>query len=310
MCRCRSGPSRRRGRPRSPTSPAAGLRTRRATAHRAGNVDDPVRLERLVGLLESVPGPTVLPLHPRTAARLEAAGLRERLEAAPGMRLLPPLGYLDFMKLAMHARGILTDSGGVQKEAYLLGVRCVTLREQTEWVETVEAGWNTLVGLDTEAALAALDRPPPWRESAASVRRRPSRRASATCSPPALPGHEARRQWCRWEWSGLATGAPTWRATSVAFRAHGSPGSVTRTTRPVPASGRRFPRPAPAPRSRRCWPTPSSTRWRWRRRCQRTRRLLSGFWPPPSTASSRSRLPYRSPRQNGWWPPPARRARS
>jgi len=132
-----------------------------ATAHRAGNVDDPVRLERLVGLLESVPGPKVLPLHPRTAARLESAGLRTRLEAAPGMRLLPPLGYLDFMKLAMHARAILTDSGGVQKEAYLLGVRCVTLREQTEWVETVESGWNTLVGLDAEAALAALDRPPP-----------------------------------------------------------------------------------------------------------------------------------------------------
>jgi len=132
-----------------------------ATAHRAGNVDEPVRLERLVGLLESVPGPTVLPLHPRTAARLEAAGLRRRLEAAPGMRLLPPLGYLDFMKLAMHARAILTDSGGVQKEAYLLGVRCVTLREETEWVETVEAGWNTLVGLDAGAAVAALDRPPP-----------------------------------------------------------------------------------------------------------------------------------------------------
>ena len=132
-----------------------------ATAHRTGNVDDPVRLERLVGLLESVPGPMILPLHPRTAARLEAAGLRERLEAAPGMRLLPPLGYLDFTKLAMHARAILTDSGGVQKEAYLLGVRCVTLREQTEWVETVETGWNTLVGLDVEAALSALDRPTP-----------------------------------------------------------------------------------------------------------------------------------------------------
>jgi UDP-N-acetylglucosamine 2-epimerase (non-hydrolysing)/UDP-GlcNAc3NAcA epimerase len=131
------------------------------TAHRAGNVDDPIRLEKLVELLESVPGPAVLPLHPRTAVRLEAAGLRRRLEAAPGMRLLPPLGYLDFMKLAMHSRAILTDSGGVQKEAYLLGVRCVTLREQTEWVETVEAGWNTLVGLDAGAALAALERRSP-----------------------------------------------------------------------------------------------------------------------------------------------------
>jgi UDP-N-acetylglucosamine 2-epimerase (non-hydrolysing)/UDP-GlcNAc3NAcA epimerase len=136
------------------------------TAHRAGNVDDPARLELLVSLLEALPGTSVLPLHPRTAARLDAAGLHTRLEAAPGIVLLPPLGYLDFMKLAMHSRAVLTDSGGVQKEAYLLGVRCVTLRESTEWVETVEAGWNTLVGLDAAAALAALERPPPSGERA------------------------------------------------------------------------------------------------------------------------------------------------
>ena len=135
-----------------------------ATAHRAGNVDDPVRLERLVELLESLPQPCVLPLHPRTAARLDAFGLRRRLQAAPGVRLLPPLGYLDFMKLVMHARAVLTDSGGVQKEAYLLGVPCLTLRESTEWVETVDAGWNTLVGLDRNAALAALERPGPGGE--------------------------------------------------------------------------------------------------------------------------------------------------
>ncbi|HEV2723411.1 MAG TPA: UDP-N-acetylglucosamine 2-epimerase (non-hydrolyzing) [Thermoleophilaceae bacterium] len=132
-----------------------------ATAHRAGNVDEPGRLEQLAELLEALPLPTVLPLHPRTAARLEAAGLRDRLEAAPRVRLTPPLGYLDFMRLEMHARAILTDSGGVQKEAYLLGVPCVTLRESTEWTETVEAGWNTLVGLDRDAALRALERPTP-----------------------------------------------------------------------------------------------------------------------------------------------------
>ncbi|HYI36557.1 MAG TPA: UDP-N-acetylglucosamine 2-epimerase (non-hydrolyzing) [Thermoleophilaceae bacterium] len=132
-----------------------------ATAHRAGNVDDPERLERLVALLEAVPGTCVLPLHPRTGARLEEFGLRARLDAAPDVRLLPPLGYLDFMRLAMDATAVLTDSGGVQKEAYLLGVRCVTMRETTEWVETVEAGWNTLVGLDRDAALAALAAPVP-----------------------------------------------------------------------------------------------------------------------------------------------------
>ena len=130
-----------------------------ATAHRAGNVDDPERLERLVALLLAVPGPVVLPLHPRTRARLADAGLLERLEA--GVRLTRPLGYLEFTALLLHARAVLTDSGGVQKEAYLAGVPCVTLRDTTEWTETVDAGWNALVDLDAGAALAALDRPTP-----------------------------------------------------------------------------------------------------------------------------------------------------
>jgi len=129
-----------------------------ATAHRAGNVDRPERLEALVALLGALPGPVVLPLHPRTRERLTAAGLMDRLD---GIRVVPPLGYLDFLKLARHARAVLTDSGGVQKEAYLLGVPCVTLRDSTEWVETVEAGWNTLVDLDPAAALAALELRPP-----------------------------------------------------------------------------------------------------------------------------------------------------
>ncbi|MFN2615757.1 MAG: non-hydrolyzing UDP-N-acetylglucosamine 2-epimerase [Thermoleophilaceae bacterium] len=131
------------------------------TAHRAGNVDPPGRLRMLVELLEALPQPAVFPVHPRTRARLEAEGLWERLESAPGLEPAPPLGYLDFLKLARHAAAVLTDSGGVQKEAYLLGVPCVTLRERTEWVETVQAGWNVLVDLDRDAALAALDRRPP-----------------------------------------------------------------------------------------------------------------------------------------------------
>jgi UDP-GlcNAc3NAcA epimerase len=132
-----------------------------ATAHRAGNVDDPERLRALVELLVALPAPVVLPLHPRTRSRLVAAGLLSELEDASHVRLAPPLGYLDFTALLCHARAVVTDSGGVQKEAYLAGVPCVTLRPSTEWVETVEAGWNVLVDLDAGAACAALERTPP-----------------------------------------------------------------------------------------------------------------------------------------------------
>lgn len=141
---------------------AAGVRAGEyllVTAHRAGNVDDPARLRRVVELLLSLDGPVVLPLHPRTRARLTDAGLLERLAA--GAIVLAPLGYPAFTSLLVRARAVLTDSGGVQKEAYLAGVPCVTLRDSTEWVETVQAGWNTLVDLDAAAARAALDLPTP-----------------------------------------------------------------------------------------------------------------------------------------------------
>jgi UDP-N-acetylglucosamine 2-epimerase (non-hydrolysing)/UDP-GlcNAc3NAcA epimerase len=131
-----------------------------ATAHRAGNVDDPSRLARLADVLTSVPWPVVLPLHPRTRTRLEAADLLARLEASD-VRVIRPLGYLEFTALLLSARAVLTDSGGVQKEAYLAGVPCVTLRDTTEWTETVDAGWNVLVGLDPGKARAALARTPP-----------------------------------------------------------------------------------------------------------------------------------------------------
>jgi UDP-GlcNAc3NAcA epimerase len=129
-----------------------------ATAHRPGNVDRPERLERLMELLAAMPQPVIFPVHPRTRLRLEDTGLIDRLG---GVRLNPPLGYLDFLKLVRHARAVLTDSGGVQKEAYLHAIPCVTLRDTTEWVETVETGWNVLVDLDREAAIAALERNPP-----------------------------------------------------------------------------------------------------------------------------------------------------
>ncbi len=131
------------------------------TAHRAGNVDDPDRLRALVDLLEALPPPVLFPLHPRTRARLQDAGLLAELEHTDGLQLTEPLGYVEFSALVCQARAVLTDSGGVQKEAYLAGVPCVTLRANTEWVETVEAGWNTLVDLDIRAAFAALELQPP-----------------------------------------------------------------------------------------------------------------------------------------------------
>ncbi|HYZ79926.1 MAG TPA: UDP-N-acetylglucosamine 2-epimerase (non-hydrolyzing), partial [Solirubrobacteraceae bacterium] len=132
-----------------------------ATAHRAGNVDDPARLRRLVEVLTGLPLPVVLPLHPRTAARLQAAGLTERLASFPGVVLTDPLGYVELTTLLCHARAAITDSGGLQKEAYLAGIPCITLRPNTEWTETVELGWNALVDLDLDRVLAALERPVP-----------------------------------------------------------------------------------------------------------------------------------------------------
>lgn len=131
-----------------------------ATAHRAGNVDDPGALARLAELLRCAAerhGPLVFPLHPRTRERLGRAGLLRGLESARGIRLCESLGYLDFACLLRGARAVLTDSGGLQKEAYLAGAPCVTMRESTEWVETVESGWNRLVGLDAGLALVALE---------------------------------------------------------------------------------------------------------------------------------------------------------
>ncbi len=123
------------------------------TVHRQSNtVDD--AMEALVEVLETIDGPAVFPLHPRTRAALERTGLLGRAEAAA--TLTPPLGYLDFTALLASARVCLTDSGGVQKEAYLHRVPCLTLRTTSEWVETIELGWNRLVGLDRGAVAGAL----------------------------------------------------------------------------------------------------------------------------------------------------------
>ena len=134
------------------------------TAHRAGNVDEEARLAKLVGLLKGLAEGgerIVLPLHPRTHARLRACGLLERLQDTPGLELCEPLPYMELAALLCGARAVLTDSGGVQKEAYLARVPCITLRDATEWTETVETGWNTLVDLDLDAARRALGREAP-----------------------------------------------------------------------------------------------------------------------------------------------------
>ena len=121
------------------------------TVHREANAV-PERLERILAGLSRVDDPVVFPIHPRTRKTLDDAGL----EVPPNVRLLRPLGYLDFTALASQARVIATDSGGLQKEAYWHGVPCVTLRDTTEWTETVRARANILVGHDPTAIAGAV----------------------------------------------------------------------------------------------------------------------------------------------------------
>ena len=116
-----------------------------ATIHRAANTDDRARLWALVDALGSLAEPVVFPMHPRTRAALDPLSLPSNV------RGLDPLGYLDMLALVRHARMVLTDSGGLQREAFFVGTPCLTLRESTEWPETVEAGWNLLVGADADA---------------------------------------------------------------------------------------------------------------------------------------------------------------
>ena len=143
-----------------------------ATVHREANVR-PERLARIADGLSRIPEPVLFPAHPRTRAALAS----NRLLLAPHVRLLDPLGYLDLAALASQARVIVTDSGGLQKEAYWYGVPCVTMRPSTEWADTVELGANTLVDDDPDRIVAAVaearipdDRPPLYGDGRASDR--------------------------------------------------------------------------------------------------------------------------------------------
>jgi UDP-N-acetylglucosamine 2-epimerase (non-hydrolysing) len=129
------------------------------TMHRPSNVDDPQILGEIVTSLVRIASrlPVVFPVHPRTRGRLEAAGLWAKLAAAPGVVLSQPLGYLEFLSLSSQAQLIVTDSGGLQEESTVLGIPCLTLRENTERPITVSEGSSTLVGRDVKLLEKLVD---------------------------------------------------------------------------------------------------------------------------------------------------------
>jgi UDP-GlcNAc3NAcA epimerase len=155
------------------------------TLHREANAR-PAPLAAVAEALGRLDEPVVFPAHPRTSAAIAAAGI----SLDSGVRVLPPLGYLDFIALTSQARVVVTDSGGVQKEAYWAGVPCVTLRTTSEWVETLESGWNRLVGTDPDRIVAAVrearapdEHPPLYGDGSAS-----ERIADVVCTIPARAG--------------------------------------------------------------------------------------------------------------------------
>jgi UDP-N-acetylglucosamine 2-epimerase len=124
------------------------------TIHRAYNTDDPTALKAILSALQAVNETVVFPVHPRTRQKMREYDLESSI---PGnLLLIDPVDYLDMLILEQNARMILTDSGGIQKEAFFFAVPCLTLRPETEWVETVQSGWNLLVGIDLEKILDGL----------------------------------------------------------------------------------------------------------------------------------------------------------
>lgn len=126
-----------------------------ATIHRAENTDDHERLKNILTAFSKMNEIVVFPIHPRTRKMINYYGVGDLLEN-DNIKLIDPVGYLDMLKLEKNAKAILTDSGGVQKEAFWLKVPCITLRDETEWIETVDLGWNRLVGSDVEKILEAV----------------------------------------------------------------------------------------------------------------------------------------------------------
>jgi UDP-N-acetylglucosamine 2-epimerase len=124
-----------------------------ATVHRAANTDDLTRLGALLNAFGTLSSRVIFPVHPRTRKMIQEADLT----VAGNVMMIEPVGHFDILILQENANCILTDSGGMQKEAYLLGVRCITLREETEWIETVDAGWNRLTGVEADAIRTAIE---------------------------------------------------------------------------------------------------------------------------------------------------------
>jgi UDP-N-acetylglucosamine 2-epimerase (non-hydrolysing) len=151
------------------------------TLHRPSNVDDPDVLSGLLDALDAVQRdmPVIFPVHPRTRNRLGEFGLQGRVDAMSNLRLIDPIGYLDFQQLVSSARIVLTDSGGIQEETTALGVPCLTLRANTERPVTVSHGTNRLVGMDPQAIVTA------YREATSDTR--PAQ------TPPLWDGHAAER---------------------------------------------------------------------------------------------------------------------
>jgi UDP-N-acetylglucosamine 2-epimerase len=159
-----------------------------ATVHRSENTDDPARLAGIIAALNTLDEPVIFPMHPRARKAIAEADC----PPAAHVRVIDPVGYVEMLALTRAARLVLTDSGGLQKEAYWLGTPCLTLRNETEWVETTTAGWNLLVGTDRAAIVAAVEsfapsgpRPPLYGDGRAAARcvellerRRPSVRAA------------------------------------------------------------------------------------------------------------------------------------
>jgi len=137
------------------------------TLHRPSSVDDSAAFERILAALEQLQRriPIVFPTHPRTRQRIAALGLGPRFTAAPNLRMVDPLGYIDFLALMSSARLMLSDSGGIQEETCILGVPCVVLRENTERPVTLRSGYHALAGTDTQQIVSHAEKyltaPPP-----------------------------------------------------------------------------------------------------------------------------------------------------